>query len=97
MICPRCNANLVLSNTQGIEIDYCPNCRGVWLDRGELEKIIERSTQYSAPYSEHGYSEHGDHYEHHDRHHDRYRHDDHHEYDQHSRHKKGFFSDLFDF
>ena len=44
MDCPVCkNVNLVMSERQGIEIDYCPNCRGVWLDRGELDKIIERS------------------------------------------------------
>lgn len=46
MDCPVCkNVSLVMSERQGIEIDYCPNCRGVWLDRGELDKIIERSTQ----------------------------------------------------
>ncbi len=44
MDCPVCtNTKLVMSERQGIEIDYCPNCRGVWLDRGELDKIIERS------------------------------------------------------
>ena len=44
MNCPTCgNVNLVMSERQGIEIDYCPNCRGVWLDRGELDKIIDRS------------------------------------------------------
>ena len=44
MNCPVCaNVNLHMSERQGIEIDYCPNCRGVWLDRGELDKIIERS------------------------------------------------------
>lgn len=44
MKCPVCaNVNLVMSERQGIEIDYCPDCRGVWLDRGELDKIIERS------------------------------------------------------
>ncbi|MCW5711725.1 zf-TFIIB domain-containing protein [Shinella sumterensis] len=41
--CPACRVNLVMSERQGIEIDYCPQCRGVWLDRGELDKIIERS------------------------------------------------------
>jgi len=47
MKCPTCkDANLAMSDRQGIEIDYCPECRGVWLDRGELDKIIERS---SAP------------------------------------------------
>lgn len=45
MNCPTCNVNLVMSDRQGIEIDYCPQCRGVWLDRGELDKIIERSAQ----------------------------------------------------
>ena len=43
MPCPVCRAALTMSERQGIEIDYCPNCRGVWLDRGELDKIIERS------------------------------------------------------
>ena len=45
MKCPMCpDATLVMSDRQGVEIDYCPTCRGVWLDRGELDKIIERST-----------------------------------------------------
>lgn len=44
MDCPVCkNVQLVMSDRQGIEIDYCPSCRGVWLDRGELDKIIDRS------------------------------------------------------
>lgn len=44
MKCPICtDENLALSDRQGIEIDYCPQCRGVWLDRGELDKLIERS------------------------------------------------------
>jgi Zn-finger nucleic acid-binding protein len=47
MKCPIDQAELVMSDRQGIEIDYCPQCRGVWLDRGELDKIIERSA--SAP------------------------------------------------
>src|SRR3546814_20001573 len=44
MSCPVDGTGLVMSERQGIEIDYCPTCRGVWLDRGELDKIIERST-----------------------------------------------------
>lgn len=44
MKCPLCDIDLVMTERQGIEIDYCPKCRGVWLDRGELDKIIERST-----------------------------------------------------
>ena len=44
MMCPTCPEYvLVMADRAGIEIDYCPNCRGVWLDRGELDKIIERS------------------------------------------------------
>lgn len=49
MQCPVCkDPQLVISEWQGIEIDYCPACRGVWLDRGELDKLIEKSSQ-SAP------------------------------------------------
>ena len=49
MKCPIDNVELVMSERQGIEIDYCPTCRGVWLDRGELDKIIERSAAAEAP------------------------------------------------
>lgn len=46
MNCPVCSGtSLVISERQGVEIDYCPKCRGVWLDRGELDKIIERSNE----------------------------------------------------
>jgi Zn-finger nucleic acid-binding protein len=49
MKCPVClTPDLLMSERQGIEIDYCPQCRGVWLDRGELDKIIERSTGSSV-------------------------------------------------
>ncbi len=43
MKCPTDGTQLVMSERSGVEIDYCPHCRGVWLDRGELDKIIERS------------------------------------------------------
>lgn len=51
MACPIDGTTLVMSERQGIEIDYCPSCRGVWLDRGELDKIIERSgtAEQAAP------------------------------------------------
>lgn len=50
MQCPVCpDATLVMADRQGVEIDYCPQCRGVWLDRGELDKIIERSAPQGAP------------------------------------------------
>ena len=48
MTCPVDGATLVMSARQNIEIDYCPTCRGVWLDRGELDKIIERSAAEAA-------------------------------------------------
>ena len=76
MKCPNCpDSTLVMADRVGIEIDYCPTCRGVWLDRGELDKIIERSTSemnrisqpeprsaaYERPRSEHndGRNHHG--------------------------------------
>jgi uncharacterized protein len=50
MLCPVCtDTRLVMTDRAGIEIDYCPNCRGVWLDRGELDKIIERTSAPSLP------------------------------------------------
>ncbi|RYG32752.1 MAG: hypothetical protein EOO01_33915, partial [Chitinophagaceae bacterium] len=48
MKCPNCNQTLLMTDKQNVQIDYCPECRGIWLDRGELEKIIENSaTHYS--------------------------------------------------
>jgi Zn-finger nucleic acid-binding protein len=49
MNCPTDGAVLVMSERNGIEIDYCPTCRGVWLDRGELDKIIDRSMNQPVP------------------------------------------------
>ncbi|AXE54331.1 zf-TFIIB domain-containing protein [Aurantimicrobium sp. MWH-Uga1] len=49
MKCPTDGATLVMSDRSGVEIDYCPDCRGVWLDRGELDKILERSVSAPAP------------------------------------------------
>ena len=50
MKCPIDGTQLVMTDRSGVEIDYCPQCRGVWLDRGELDKIIERSAaQQAAP------------------------------------------------
>jgi uncharacterized protein len=46
MECPVDGTTLVMSDRQGIEIDYCPECRGVWLDRGELDKLVEREQQW---------------------------------------------------
>ena len=49
MSCPVDGTTLVMSERSGIEIDYCPQCRGIWLDRGELDKIIERAARENAP------------------------------------------------
>jgi len=49
MQCPVCAVPLTMSERQNVEIDYCPQCRGVWLDRGELDKIIERAATDQAP------------------------------------------------
>ena len=48
MLCPVDRTPLTMSERQGIDIDYCPTCRGVWLDRGELDKILERSGTVAA-------------------------------------------------
>jgi Zn-finger nucleic acid-binding protein len=50
MKCPRDGTTLVMKDRQGVEIDYCPNCRGIWLDRGELEKLIEHSVRDPQSY-----------------------------------------------
>ena len=44
MQCPVCDVRLVATERQGVEIDHCPRCRGVWLDRGELDKLIDRAS-----------------------------------------------------
>ncbi len=49
MKCPIDEETLVMTDRNGVEIDYCPKCRGVWLDRGELDKIIERAAAPQAP------------------------------------------------
>lgn len=49
MKCPNCNETLLMAQRNNIEIDYCPLCRGVWLDKGELDKMLEYAAQYTAP------------------------------------------------
>ena len=106
MQCPVCNVALVMSDRNGIEIDYCPQCRGVWLDRGELDKIIERSAgpapanhhAQQPQYQQQQYQQ----PQHQQRHHDYDDDDDHYgHHDSHHGHKKhkkeGFLGDLFDF
>lgn len=72
MLCPVCNVDLVMSDRSGVEIDYCPKCRGVWLDCGELDKIIERSVpnttnfnqapRQESRYNDSAYHQHNDFY-----------------------------------
>jgi Zn-finger nucleic acid-binding protein len=90
MSCPLDGATLVMSERQGIEIDYCPTCRGVWLDRGELDKIIERNATETAPRPEPGPDRYAP--QPIDRRHD---HDDYRGYG-HRKRKKSFLSELFD-
>ncbi len=89
MHCPNCNTTLVMADKQGVEIDYCPQCRGIWLDRGELDKIIERSNnvenQYRSIPNQHSFNDHhrNDHYR-----------NDNDYYKQHK--KKNWLEELFD-
>lgn len=84
MQCPVDGSTLVMADRQGVEIDYCPQCRGVWLDRGELDKIIERSAPAApapraAPQPARGYDD-----------------DDHRGYEKKKR-RGSFLDDIFDF
>ncbi len=91
MQCPVCvEVQLVMSDRQGIEIDYCPTCRGVWLDRGELDKIIERSTVSSPPRHREERPQRESHVE-------RPRHEYDDDDDYRKKKKRGFLGDLFDF
>ncbi len=101
MKCPVCkDKDLVMSERSGIEIDYCPECRGVWLDRGELDKIIERNMasqqetyREAAPQKEYREERHYENKKHYD---DDYKyHDKHSHYGKHK--KRSFLSDIFDF
>ncbi|WCI07869.1 zf-TFIIB domain-containing protein [Arthrobacter sp. OVS8] len=49
MKCPVDSVDLIMSERSGVEIDYCPQCRGVWLDRGELDKILDRAAETMGP------------------------------------------------
>ena len=84
MQCPACATHLIMSERQGIEIDYCPSCRGVWLDRGELDKIIERNV-VASPQAGPAPGSYG---------HDRHRGDDHGR--RHGKRRKNFLEELFD-
>ena len=84
MNCPTCNVVLQMTERQGVEIDYCPKCRGVWLDRGELDRIIERAVlgRRSGDLGDRKNESYGHHEE-------KQQHGHHHK-------KRGFLGDLFD-
>ena len=93
MKCPNCSETLLLSERYNVQIDYCPSCRGVWLDKGELDKILEYANRYDAPNTDTHKSHEHKSYD-----------DDHYEAERrrHSQHgkpykKKSFLGDLFDF
>lgn len=89
MKCPTCNETLLIAERNHIEIDYCPSCRGVWLDKGELDKMLDYAAQKAAPeHTEYlntgtpgGYNPHGKNQQ----------------YPNKPYKKKSFLSDLFDF
>ena len=85
MQCPIDGSELVMTERSGVEIDYCPKCRGVWLDRGELDKIIDRASPAPSPAQpDRGYDERrGSHHEGHGK--------------PYRKKREGFLGDLFDF
>ena len=93
LVCPTCRVALVMSERQGIEIDYCPQCRGVWLDRGELDKIIERSGREAAAAAPPAHQQASQPYRGRDRDRDD---DDGRGHGQYRKRKKSFFEELFD-
>lgn len=106
MQCPTDGSTLVMTDRSGIEIDYCPQCRGVWLDRGELDKIIERaapSVMGAARAPEPappGPPRYDDRYDDRARYEERPRYDDRPRYDERSskkRKKRSFLEEIFDF
>jgi Zn-finger nucleic acid-binding protein len=89
MKCPNCSTTLLMSDKHGVEIDYCPDCRGIWLDKGELEKIIERETSMSSSQSnKNQYNDDND---------DHYNKKQHYDGNYRQKKNKGFLGELFDF
>jgi len=92
MRCPVCEStDLAISSREGVEIDYCPQCRGVWLDRGELDKIIDRAAPASSPEPRR------DEPRREERRDDDDRRDFDRGYDSRKKRKKSFLDDIFDF
>lgn len=87
MKCPNCKETLLMMERNQIEIDYCPSCRGVWLDRGELDKMLEAAQSSSNDQTDNSFGKPGKY--------DPYRNDQQGYSKSHK--KRGFLGDLFDF
>ncbi|WP_423735590.1 zf-TFIIB domain-containing protein [Chitinophaga caseinilytica] len=94
MKCPNCNETLLMTQRNNVEIDYCPNCRGVWLDKGELDKLLEFAERRSMDENRHSGEHRRDEHHRYDERRDKDHYDDRHKY---PRKKKGFLGDFFDF
>jgi len=100
MLCPICNVDLLITERQGVEIDYCPKCRGIWLDRGEIDKLIERSSTFeSRPVREEYRGRREESREPHPYSHPQARYEEHHDHRDEGYHKhkrKSFIEEIFD-
>ena len=94
MKCPACETVLSMTERQGVEIDYCPSCRGVWLDRGELDKLLVMRAPDMRPPDQPSYSSE---LEDSDDRRPAYRDDDRRPYQQYPKKRESFWSSLFDF
>lgn len=86
MQCPIDQTTLLMSTRNDVEVDYCPQCRGVWLDRGELDKILARTASEEPPQVSKSHTVHT-----------QYRHDDDDDHYKKRHHKKNFLTEIFDF
>lgn len=86
MNCPVCNVALTIADRQGVEIDYCLKCRGVWLDRGELDKLIERAADRVDRHDQSQREYYPEKYD-----------DDRHRHGPHGRKRKSLLGEIFDF
>jgi Zn-finger nucleic acid-binding protein len=96
MKCPVDNTTLLITDRSGIEIDYCPECRGVWLDRGELDKLIQSSGRDEPHYESRDDHSREQHHSYDDDNQRRDQRESHHEDSRHKK-KESFLGDIFDF
>lgn len=98
MKCPIDDTPLAISSRDGVEIDYCPQCRGVWLDRGELDKIIDRAATSMAPAEPPSQQRRDERRDYDDRGRDEHRYSEDRHNDSYKRRKRrSFLEDLFEF